>query len=104
MIFLIGNKSDITEREVTKKELEDYAEKNRYPYIEVSAKSGNNIALLFRKISEKLIDNKNGTNKEVSETNATEKESKPKPAPVSNIELKKKTVEEENSKKVPCEC
>lgn len=66
MIFLVGNKSDIAQREVSKKQLEDYAEKNRYPYIEVSAKSGSNIALLFRKISEKLIDNKNGVNKEVS--------------------------------------
>jgi len=33
MIFLVGNKSDIAEREVPKKELEDYAEKNRYPYV-----------------------------------------------------------------------
>ena len=31
--------------------MEEYAEKNRYPYIEVSAKNGNNIHLLFRKIS-----------------------------------------------------
>ena len=85
MIFLVGNKSDIAEREVSKKQLEEYAEKNRYPYIEVSAKSGSNIALLFRKISEKLIDNKNGVNKEVSLTNATEKESKNKPPAVSNI-------------------
>jgi GTPase SAR1 family protein len=33
LIFLIGNKSDIVEREVSKKELEEYAEKNSYPYI-----------------------------------------------------------------------
>jgi 50S ribosomal subunit-associated GTPase HflX len=47
----VGNKADIAEREVDKKELEEYAEKNRYPYIEVSAKSGTNIASLFRKIA-----------------------------------------------------
>jgi GTPase SAR1 family protein len=64
MIFLVGNKSDIAEREVSKKEVEEYAERNRYPYIEVSAKSGTNIALLFRKISERLIDNKNGGSKD----------------------------------------
>ena len=64
MIFLVGNKSDIAEREVSKKELEEYAEKNRYPYIEVSAKNGNNIHLLFRKISEKLIEGKTGVVKE----------------------------------------
>ncbi len=51
MIFLVGNKTDITERELTKKEIEEYADKNRYPYLEVSAKSGSNIALLFRRIS-----------------------------------------------------
>jgi 50S ribosomal subunit-associated GTPase HflX len=44
---------------VPKKELEDYAEKNRYPYIEVSAKSGSNIHSLFRKIGEKLMEGKN---------------------------------------------
>ena len=55
MIFLVGNKSDIAEREVSKKEMEEFAEKNSYPYIEVSAKSGSNIHLLFRKIAEKLI-------------------------------------------------
>lgn len=60
LIFLVGNKSDIGEREVPKKELEEYAEKNRYPYIEVSAKSGTNIHLLFRKISERLIEGKTG--------------------------------------------
>ncbi len=64
MIFLVGNKSDIAERELTKKEIDEYAEKNRYPYLEVSAKSGSNIALLFRRISEKLIESKNGIVKE----------------------------------------
>lgn len=44
--------------------MEEYAEKNRYPYIEVSAKSGSNIHLLFRKISEKLIEGKSGASKE----------------------------------------
>lgn len=64
MIFLIGNKSDIGEREVSKKELEDYAEKHNYPYVEVSAKNGSNIHLLFRKIAEKLIEGKSGVAKE----------------------------------------
>lgn len=107
MIFLVGNKSDIAEREVTKKEVEEYAEKNRYPYIEVSAKSGSNIALLFRKISERLIESKNGTVKEASQTAASEKDTGSK-APQKNegggnIELNKKSVNEDTSKK-QCEC
>lgn len=72
MIFLVGNKSDIAEREVSKKEMEEYAEKNTYPYIEVSAKSGSNIHLLFRKIAEKLIEGKTGTVKEGEANNKTE--------------------------------
>lgn len=77
MIFLIGNKSDIGEREVAKKELEDYAEKHGYPYIEVSAKNGSNIHLLFRKIAEKLIEGKSGVGKD---TESSKVESKERPA------------------------
>lgn len=55
LIFIVGNKSDLTDREITKEEAEEYAERNGYPYIEVSAKNGNNIHNLFRKLSERLI-------------------------------------------------
>lgn len=60
LIFLVGNKSDLSDREISKKEAEEYAERNRYPYIEVSAKNGSNIHQLFRKLSEKLIEIKSG--------------------------------------------
>lgn len=107
MIFLVGNKSDIAEREVAKKEIEEYAEKNRYLYVEVSAKSGSNIALLFRKISEKLIESKNGIVQEPSQTAASEKDAGSKAQQNKesggNIELNKKSVSEETRKK-QCDC
>jgi 50S ribosomal subunit-associated GTPase HflX len=84
----VGNKADIAEREVTKKELEEYAEKNRYPYIEVSAKSGTGIHSLFRKIAEKLIDIKNGSKPLVeSTTTATDKSNKDLPIAGTKISL-----------------
>ena len=96
MIFLIGNKSDIGEREVSKKELEDYAEKHSYPYIEVSAKNGSNIHLLFRKIAEKLIESKSGVTKD---TESSKVENKERPA----IELKKDEVSADTGKQA-CQC
>lgn len=85
LVFLVGNKADLAEREVSKKELDEYAEKNRYSYIEVSAKNGSNIASLFRKISERLIESKTG-DKITSQTAASDKdkkkESKPEPATI----------------------
>lgn len=68
LIFLVGNKSDLTDREISKKDAEEYAERNRYPYIEVSAKNGSNIHQLFRKLSEKLIEIKSGNIKQPSAT------------------------------------
>jgi 50S ribosomal subunit-associated GTPase HflX len=50
----------LSDREISKKDAEEYAERNRYPYIEVSAKNGSNIHQLFRKLSEKLIEIKSG--------------------------------------------
>jgi GTPase SAR1 family protein len=43
--------------------LEDFSDKNRYLYLEVSAKTGSNIQSLFRKICEKLIEKKMGVKK-----------------------------------------
>jgi Ras-related protein Rab-6A len=54
LICLVGNKIDLG-REVDKKEVEAYAEKNGLTYVEVSAKSSTNISNLFRKISESLV-------------------------------------------------
>ena len=47
-IYLIGNKNDMeTEREVTEEEANKFAKQKNVPFIEVSAKTGNNIKKLF---------------------------------------------------------
>ena len=52
IIFIVGNKSDLEEeREITTQEMEEYAAKQKYFYIEVSAKNGNNIQPLFKKVT-----------------------------------------------------
>ena len=107
LIFLVGNKADIAERELSKKELDDYAEKNRYPYVEVSAKSGSNVAMLFRKISEKLIEVKNGTGREATQVEKDGREVKEgregREGKGGSIELKKEDVEAPQVKR-QCEC
>ena len=46
--FLVGNKLDLTDKRVVKKEdVEKYAEEHNLPYIETSAKEGVNIEELF---------------------------------------------------------
>ena len=47
-IYLIGNKNDLADkRQVSEEEAKGYADENNLPYIEVSAKTGNNIKKLF---------------------------------------------------------
>ena len=79
--------------------MEEYAEKNRYPYIEVSAKNGSNIHLLFRKISEKLIEGKSGAAKEAADSSTKTEEKKEH----GNISLKKEEVAADTEKK-QCQC
>ena len=55
-IILIGNKSDLTEkRTTTYSEIIDFANSFNLPYIEVSAKTGNNIFQLFESLTKMLI-------------------------------------------------
>ncbi len=50
-IYLIGNKADlIQEREVSYEEAKDFADKKNIPYIEISAKTGDNINKLFNQM------------------------------------------------------
>ena len=50
-IYLVGNKADlIKEREVSYEEAKDFADKINIPYIEISAKTGDNINKLFNKM------------------------------------------------------
>ena len=50
-IYLIGNKADlIQEREVSYEEAKDFADKKNISYIEISAKTGDNINKLFNQM------------------------------------------------------
>ena len=52
IVLLVGNKSDDVEnRKIEKNEIENFSEKFGIKYIEVSAKNGNNIDLLFETMS-----------------------------------------------------
>ena len=50
-IILVGNKSDLGNRQVTKYKAENYAKEKNLKYIETSAKEGTNILLLFEDLS-----------------------------------------------------
>ena len=55
-IYLIGNKADlIQEREVSYEEAKDFADKKNIPYIEISAKTGDNINKLFNQMIKGIV-------------------------------------------------
>ena len=68
-VILVGNKSDLNDQRVIKiEEAEEFAQHKKLSFIEVSAKTGRNITLLFEKLTNKLIQNfkereKNNKNK-----------------------------------------
>ena len=53
--MLVGNKSDIEERQVTTEEAEELAEKNAIKYIETSAVTGGNVVEAFKVLSEYVL-------------------------------------------------
>ena len=57
-IIIVANKDDVSEaqRQVSKAEGEAFAEKQKLQFIEVSAKEGRNILILFEKITKKLVE------------------------------------------------
>ena len=66
-IYLIGNKNDMEDkREVSWVEANNYAKEKKLPYIEVSAKTGNNIQKLFDEVikgaTTKMLTNENKDN------------------------------------------
>jgi small GTP-binding protein len=55
-IFIVGNKSDLVEdREVSREEIDRWVSTNNYRYYETSAKSGNNVELLFFELANVLF-------------------------------------------------
>lgn len=84
-IYLIGNKNDLEEnREVSYKEASEFAKEKNFPYIEVSAKTGNNIHKLFDEAIKgalaKMLDNEKKENSIINDSirlNMFEVEEKP---------------------------
>lgn len=55
-IMIIGNKSDLSdERKTSFNEAFNFANKNGLSYMEVSAKTGNNVGLLFENLTKTMV-------------------------------------------------
>lgn len=54
-IYIVGNKNDLEDHQVTSSQAQQYAEENKYEFFSVSAKTGNNIERLFQTIAQQLI-------------------------------------------------
>jgi small GTP-binding protein len=55
IILIVGNKCDLEQvRDVTKDEASDWARRNGFPYFEASAKTGENVTLVFDDLAEKV--------------------------------------------------
>ena len=56
VIMLVGNKSDLKDkREVSRDEANEFAERMNMLYIEVSAKTGENVQNAFTQLSEEIV-------------------------------------------------
>lgn len=51
-VFVVGNKIDLQNREVSETEAREYCEKMGAPYFEISAKTGDNVSQLFLRLVE----------------------------------------------------
>lgn len=68
IVFLIGNKSDLTgERKVEHDEAQKFADSKNLYFVEVSAKKGINISLMFERMGKELVKN---AQKKLSEANS----------------------------------
>ncbi|MCQ2815968.1 MAG: GTP-binding protein [archaeon] len=76
IVFLVPNKSDLkNERKVPHGEIENFSDTRNLFFLEVSAKKGNNIVMLFEKMAEELVNNAKKNNesasKDLSESGST---------------------------------
>jgi GTPase SAR1 family protein len=58
MLFLIGNKADLPNRQVTQKHAEDFAAEHGMTWMETSAKTGENVSKIFEKIANQIVKKK----------------------------------------------
>ena len=55
---VVGNKSDLTERQVSQEEAQSLAEKHGITYVEVSVRDNNNVKEPFMQLAKKLLQSK----------------------------------------------
>lgn len=74
-IIIVGNKADlVTEREVSKEEIESFIQINNYQYFETSAKTGSNVEELFILLAKTLYTSyKNNMNSQIKNAVQTRK-------------------------------
>ena len=115
-LILCGNKIDLTTREVQKNEGEKYAEKEGIPFFEVSAKTNDNIKLMFYTAIADLptfaegTTNKESLIKELQEENGVEnvqegtnvKKNSPEPQGAIVVDGKQQIVQKKKKKKCGC--
>ena len=115
-IILCGNKIDLTTREVQKNEGEKFAQKEGIPFFEVSAKTNDNIKLMFYTAIVDLptfaegATNKENLIKELQEENGVENvqegtnvnKKQPEPQDTIVVNGKPQTVQKKKNKKCGC--
>ena len=55
ILYIIGNKSDKSPREVTEDEARGLADSYNYKYFETSAKTGTNVDVIFQSAMEQVV-------------------------------------------------
>ena len=56
--ILVGNKLDLSKRDIEKEKAEEYSENHGMNYFETSAKKGTNVELIFKEIAGLILSNK----------------------------------------------
>ena len=54
-LVLVGNKCDLTKKEISIEEAEEYAQKEKLDFYETSAKTGKNVDVAFETIANKVL-------------------------------------------------
>ena len=56
--ILVGNKSDLPDKEIDKEKAENFGKKYEMKYFETSAKDGTNVEIIFKEIAQLILENK----------------------------------------------
>jgi len=55
VVFMVGNKTDADQRKVSTETAEKYAQDKGYPFMETSAKTGENVDAMFTKLAQAMV-------------------------------------------------